>query len=134
MSDPVKTVTRDGEQRVEIPLSEYRALLDAADEDAVDAAILRRILDDPDQDWVPADVVRRLASGENAVRVWREHRGLKACDLAAAAGIGRSYLSAIETGRKPGSVKALQGIAQALGLTIDDLVEPACTGGADAAQ
>ena len=79
-------------------------------------------------------MVRRLAAGENAVRVWREHRGLKACDLAAAAGIGKSYLSAIETGRKPGSIKALHGIAEALGVTIDDLVEPACTGGADAAQ
>ena len=51
-----------------------------------------------------------------------------------AAGIGRSCLSAIETGRKPGSIKALQGIAGALGVTIDDLVEPACTGGAGTAQ
>ena len=134
MKDQFQTFMRDGEQRVEIPLAEYRALLDAADEDAVDAAILRRILDDPDQDWVPGDVVRRITAGENAVRVWREHRGLKACDLAAAAGIGRSYLSAIETGRKPGSIRALQGIAGALGVTIDDLVEPACTGGAGTAQ
>ena len=68
MKDQFQTFMRDGEQRVEIPLSEYRALLDAADEDAVDAAILRRILDDPDQDWVPGDVVRRITAGENAVR------------------------------------------------------------------
>ncbi len=134
MSNHIETVTRDGEPHVVVPLSDYRALLAAVDEDAVDAAILRRVLDDPDQDWVPADVVRRLAAGENAVRVWREHRGLKACDLAAAAGIGRSYLSAIEAGRKPGSIKALHGIAEALGVTIDDLVAPACTGGAGAAQ
>ena len=48
MKDQFQTFTRDGELCVEIPLAEYRALLDAADEDAVDAAILRRILDDPD--------------------------------------------------------------------------------------
>ena len=134
MSDQFRTLTRDGEQHVEVPLAEYRALLDAADEDAVDAAILRRVLDDPDQEWVPADVVTRMAAGENAVRVWREHRGMRACDLAAAAGIGRSYLSAIETGRKPGSIRALSGIATALGVAIDDLVEPACRGGADGAE
>ena len=134
MSDQFRALTRDGEQYVEIPLAEYRALLEAADEDAVDAAILRRILDDPDQEWVPADVVRRITSGENAVRVWREHRGLKACDLAAAAGIGRSYLSAIETGRKPGSIRALQGIAAALGVGIDDLVDPECTASAGGSQ
>lgn len=134
MKEQFQTFTRDGEQRVEIPLADYRALLDAVEEDAVDAAIVRRVLDDPDEDWVPADVVRRLTSGESPVRVWREHRGLRACDLAAAAGIGRSYLSDIETGRKPGSVRALQGIAEALGVTIDELVEPACTGGAGGAE
>ena len=38
MKGQFHTFMRDGEQCVEIPLAEYRALLDAADEDAVDAA------------------------------------------------------------------------------------------------
>ena len=108
-------------------LAEYNALRvgadeDVADDEVMDAAVMRRVLDDPDQEWVPADLVRRIAAGENAVRVWREYRGMKAGELAAAAGIVGSYLSAIENGKKPGSIKALKAIAGALDVTIEDLV------------
>lgn len=64
----------------------------------------------------------RLIDGEHPVRVWREHRRMRAKDLAAASGIASSYLSAIETGKKPGSVSALKRIAAALGVTLDELV------------
>jgi ribosome-binding protein aMBF1 (putative translation factor) len=103
-------------------LAEYDALRTAADEDAVDAAVLRRILDDSSQEWAPAQLVKRLIDGEHPVRVWREHRGMRAKELAAAADIASSYLSAIETGKKPGSVSALKRIAAALGVTLDELV------------
>ena len=56
------------------------------------------------------------------MRVWRTHRGMTARALAAAAGIPSSYLSAIERGVKPGSVKALKGLATALDVPLDDLV------------
>ena len=93
-----------------------------ADEDALDAAVFRRILDDADQEWTPAHLVKRLIEGEHPVRVWREHRGLSARELAASAGIAGSYLSAIENGRIPGSVPALKHIATALRVTIDELL------------
>ena len=104
------------------PLAEYEALRNLAEEDAVDSAIIQRILDDPDQELVPFELSKRLADGEHPVRVWREHRGLKASELAASAGVAASYLSDIEKGKKSGSVNALKRLAAALNVTVDDLI------------
>jgi DNA-binding XRE family transcriptional regulator len=73
-------------------------------------------------EFLPAAMAKRLLAGENAVRVWREHRGITARALAERAAMNPGYLSEIETGRKPGSVKALAKIARVLGVTIEDLV------------
>ena len=72
-------------------------------------------------DYLPAELVRRLMDGEHPVRVWRDHRGLTREALAAAAGIAPSYLSEIETRRKPGSFAALAKLAAALHISLDDL-------------
>lgn len=118
----IQTITLAGERYAVIPFAEYDALRTAVDEDALDAAVLRRILDDSSQEWVPAHLVKRLIDGEHPVRVWRDHRRMSGKELATAAGIASSYLSAIETGKKPGSVNALKRIAAALGVTLDELV------------
>ena len=83
---------------------------------------MKRVLDDSDQELVPFALVKRMADGEHPIRVWREYRGMKAGELATAAGIAESYLSSIEYGRKPGSISAMKRIAIALEVTIDDLV------------
>ena len=94
----------------------------AVNEDAMDAAIMKRVLEDPDQELVPFTLVKRIADGEHPVRVWREYRGMRAGELAIAAGIASSYLSDIENGKKPGSINAMKRIAIALDVTIDDLI------------
>ena len=101
-------------------VDEYRELRGAL-VDAADAQAMRRLRDDPDEEDVPIAFARRLWNGESSVRVWREMRGMKATELATAADISRSYLSAIERGTKRGSVDALKGLAKALGVGIDDL-------------
>lgn len=103
-----------------VPLDEYRDLRGVL-ADAADAQAMRRVRDDPDEEDVPIAFARRLWNGESPVRVWREMRGMKATDLATAADISRSYLSAIECGAKRGSVDALQRLAKALGVGLDDL-------------
>lgn len=118
----IQTVILAGEEYVVVPRAEYDALRSAAHEELADAAILAQILEDPDEEWVPADVVRRIAEGENPIRVWRMYRGMKAGDLASAAQVAASYLSAIERGKKPGSVGALKRIADALDVALDELV------------
>ena len=103
-----------------VPLDEYDELREAL-EDAADVAAMRRALEDPDEEDVPAAYARRMWNGESPVRVWRELRGMKAADLAAAANVSRSYLSAIECGTKRGSVDALERLAAALGVSIEDI-------------
>ena len=93
-----------------------------SNDDTVDAAIIKRVLEDPDQELVPFELVKRIADGEHPVRVWREYRGMRAGELATAAGIANSYLSDIENAKKPGSVNAMKRIAIALDVTIDDLI------------
>ncbi len=115
-------ISLGGEEYAVIPRAEYEALRNAVDQDAVDAALMQRALEDPDQELVPFELVKHIAHGDHPVRVWRDYRGKKAAELAAAAGIAASYLSDIENGRKPGSVKALKRIANALNVTVDDLV------------
>ena len=122
MIDTVQTVTLAGEEYAIVPRAEYDALRATVDEDALDAAIIRRELDDPDQELVPLDLAKRIAEGEHPVRVWREFRGMKGTELAGTAGVAASYLSDIENGKKPGSIKALKGIAAALNVTVDDLI------------
>ena len=72
-------------------------------------------------DYLPAELVRRLIDGEHPVRIWRAHRGLTREALAAAARIAPSYLTEIETRRKPGSFTALAKLAAALHVSLDDL-------------
>jgi hypothetical protein len=72
-------------------------------------------------DYLPIELIRRLSAGEHPVRVWRAHRGLTREALAATAGVAPSYLSEIETRRKPGSFGALAKLATALCISLDDL-------------
>ncbi|MDE0166183.1 MAG: helix-turn-helix transcriptional regulator [Bryobacterales bacterium] len=116
------TITLGGQEYAVVPRAEYEALRNAVDEDAMDAAIIQRVLEDPDQELLPFELVKRIAGGEHPVRVWRDYRGTRAAELAAAAGIAASYLSDIENRKKPGSVRAMKRIADALNVTVDDLI------------
>ena len=69
----------------------------------------------------PAELVNRLLAGEHPVRVWRAHRGLTRDALAIAAAVSPSYLTEIETRRKPGSFDALAKIVKALAISLDDV-------------
>jgi ribosome-binding protein aMBF1 (putative translation factor) len=73
------------------------------------------------QEAVPAEMVDRLVAGENAVKVWREHRGLSQRALAARAGLNFTYLSQIETGARKGPVETMKKLAEALSLELGDL-------------
>jgi DNA-binding XRE family transcriptional regulator len=124
------TITLDpATDTVTMSRAEYEALLEAA-EDAEDLAHLaaqeerERLLgvETVRADALPAELVERMLDGESPVRIWREHRGLTLGELATRAEIAPSYVSEIETGKKPGSVAALGKLAGVLGVTIDDLV------------
>jgi DNA-binding XRE family transcriptional regulator len=113
---------------VTLTRTEYEALLarleDAEDKAALDAAERRETVlgkDGARADYLSTELVQRLLAGEHPVRVWRSHRGLTREALAAAAAVSPSYLTEIETGRKPGSFDALAKIAKALSISLDDI-------------
>ena len=101
---------------------QYKALL-ARIEDLEDLRDLEAARAAPDREELPVELVKRLLAGkESKVKLWREHRGLTARALADKAGMAPTYLSEIETGKKPGSVDAMAKIARALGVLVDDLI------------
>jgi len=108
--------------------AEYEALInsleDAEDLAAVAAAEAREAALGKDvarADHLPIEFVKRLSAGEHPIRVWRAHRGMTREALAAAAGVAPSYLSEIETRRKPGSFSAIAKLAAALRVPLDDI-------------
>ncbi len=113
--------TPDGGTMVMLPLAEYEALLDAAD--IADGERIRRNIADGHDEMVPASVVARLIEGENAIRVWREYRGLSAAKLADDAGLSLPFIHQVETGKRQLTVKALQRVAEVLSVEIGDLVD-----------
>lgn len=119
-----QTITApSGERLVVLPEAEYIALVEAAEDasDRLAVQAFRHRLAAGEEEMIPSDVVDRILSGENRVRVWREHRGLGSSVLAEKAGIAQAFLSEIETGTRNGTVETLRKIAEALGVTLDDL-------------
>jgi DNA-binding XRE family transcriptional regulator len=107
---------------VTLPRAEYETLLarieDLEDTREIQAAEARGLTPDA----LPDALVARLLGGEHPVRIWREHRGLTLTALAERADVPQGYLSEIENGKKPGSVKTLKALATALNVDLDDLV------------
>lgn len=101
-----------------IPWAEYEQLTVAlaSDEELYDAAKARG------EEAFPISLVDRLMAGDSPIKVYREYRGLTQKELAVAAGITPVYLSQIETGVRQGSAKVLANLAQALAISLDDLV------------
>ena len=123
MGRPSIIKTPSGDRMAVIPLADYERLVMAA-EDAADVRAYDRVkrrLATGEEELVPAEFANRILDGENKIRVWRELRGMTAAVLARKAGIARPYLTQLETGKRDGTVGTLRQIADALGVSIDDL-------------
>lgn len=115
----VATVSPTPEDTVTLPRADYEALLERL-EDLEDIVSAARV---DETDAIPWEDYLRLSSGQVApLRYWRERRGLTQAALAEMAGVPQSYISTIESGRKPGSVATYKALALALNLDVDDLV------------
>ena len=103
-----------------IPWREYERLADA-EANLSDEALYDRARAEGGESF-PMAVADRLLAGENAVRVYRDHRGMTGKQLAEAVGINAVYLSQIENGRRNGSTKTLAAIARARRVDVDALI------------
>ena len=127
----VQTIEKNGKpEYVVLPWEEYQAML-AALEDRADAALIAGFaerLARGVEEAIPAAVVERLLAGEQAVRVWREHRGLTQVQLAEAAGVTQSMVAMIERGDRRGTVDTLTIIARVLKVDLEDLASASVAG------
>jgi DNA-binding XRE family transcriptional regulator len=108
---------------VTIPRAEYDRLR-AASEDLADLQAFDRAkaaLAAGEDELIPAEFVNRLLNGDSPLRVYRDLRGMTQSVLAGRSGVNRVTVAEIETGRKQGSVATLRRLADALGVTLDDL-------------
>jgi transcriptional regulator with XRE-family HTH domain len=90
---------------------------DLADADAVKARLAAG-----ETETFPFAVAERLLDGEHPVTVLREHRAFMVRGQADAARVSPSYLSEIESGKKPGSFDAMARVGAALHVPLDLLV------------
>ncbi len=112
-----------GHKMAVLPMEEYEQLLgiaeDKADEMAAEHAERRR---DAGEEYLPAEMVDRILSGEPPLRVWREYRKLTQVALAALVGTTSATISRLESGHMIGDRKRWRPIAEALAVSVDDLL------------
>jgi DNA-binding Xre family transcriptional regulator len=125
MNTAVSFKTPNGEDMIVLSKSDYEMLLERAElaEDIAAVDAYRKKLAAGEEEAIPEEFANRLIDGENPIRVYRELRGLSARELAEKTGISAAFLSEIEYSKKEGGVSTLKKIAQALRVTIDDLVD-----------
>ena len=105
-----------------IPLEEYTELLEAIEDhlDLIEVRAIRAQIDSGEMELIPDYVVYALVDGQNPIKVWREYRGMTQTELAQKIGIGKAFMSQIESGTRSGD-KQLVKIAAILKVDIDDL-------------
>jgi DNA-binding XRE family transcriptional regulator len=112
-----------GQKMAMLPFEDYQRLLelaeDRADILAADRAEERRLAG---EEYVPADVVKRILSGDSPLRVWREYRGMSQLDLAKASGVSNNMISDMEHGKREGKLETLRALADALKVSLEDIV------------
>ncbi len=119
----IQFIERDGKREFAVIPIELYERLSAALEDADDAALFDAAHAADDGFRIPAAVANAILDGEQAVKVWREHRGLTQDTLAGKAGISKAYLCQIETRKRVGALKTLRAIADALAISLNELRE-----------
>ena len=111
-------------ETVTISKAEYDRLcaLEAELADVQAALVVEARIANGEEELIPAAVVDRLLDGEPPLRVWREFRNLTQAALARASGVNRVQIVEIEAGRSSGSVHTLRKLADALGISVDDVI------------
>lgn len=111
-----------GHKMAVLPMEEYERLLDIAEDKADELAsenAERRRIDGGE--YLPADMVDRILNGEPPLRVWRKHRGLTQVALGAMVGTTGATVSRLESGKMIGDRKRWRPIAEALGVSVEDI-------------
>lgn len=106
------------EETITLPRTEYEALVQRCD----DLEDMLAAVDADNGIRIPHEVALAIIGGKRPIVAFRSHQGATLQELSERTGLAVSYISEIERGRKAGSAAALSRIADALGTTIDVLV------------
>ena len=119
----VQIVEIAGQKMAMLPVDDYQKLLDVAEDraDAI-AAIAAEQRRAGGEEYLPAELVDRIMSGESALRVWRNYRGMSAKALADCAGARVATISEIENGKAQGKPALWRALAEALDVSVDDIL------------
>lgn len=122
----VQVLEADGKPAfVILSYEEYAALIEKV-EDLDDARALTQFVErvsDGSERTVPSSVLDRLLDGEPPIRVWRDHRGMTAAQLAARVGVTPAHISKLETRKGEPSLSLLRRLSSALDVETDLLLE-----------
>jgi ribosome-binding protein aMBF1 (putative translation factor) len=120
----VQIVEIAGQRMAVLPLEDYERLVELADdrEDIAAAADAERRRKDGAMEYLPASMANRILDGENALRVWREYRGLSVAELAETSGYGYSMISKVEAGTRQGTIALWKALAAALRVLPEDIM------------
>jgi DNA-binding XRE family transcriptional regulator len=127
MNDPAKPdrVIEETPDTVTLSRADYEALLDAIEDAEDHAALLEHrlaVANGTPPEMLTLEEADRLIGGENPVRFWRDKRRMTQEGLARMAGISKSFLSEIESGKGTASVETLRKLAHELKVDVDDLL------------
>lgn len=113
-----------GQKMAVLPVEDYERLVELAEdrEDIAAAEDAERRRNDGSMEYLPASMVDRILDGQNALRVWREYRGLSIPELAEKSGYGYSMISKVETGKRQGTVALWNALAKALKVLPEDIM------------
>lgn len=120
----VMTKSPAGDDIVILSRAEYEKLAGAR-EDADDAAVARALLSRVEggtEETLSTEELDAYLKAPTPLAFWRRKRGLTQAALARQAGVAQGYISEIEAKRKQGDVAVLKRVAQALRISLDDLV------------
>jgi DNA-binding XRE family transcriptional regulator len=121
----VQIIEKDGNPEwAVLPYETYLRLVEEAEmlQDVRDYDMAIAAIERGEEELIPSEVVYAILDGENPIRVWREYRGLTQKQLAEAANISKPYLSQLETGKRTGTTEVMTAVANALNLTLEDVV------------
>ncbi|WP_077730152.1 helix-turn-helix transcriptional regulator [Methylocaldum sp. 14B] len=119
----VQIIEKDGAKWAMIPYDDYLSLVELAElaaDMASDVKTEERLV--PGEEQLPDDLKARLLAGENAIRIWREFRGLTLEELAERAGITESFVALVDRGRPTCRIDKLKRIAEVLGVHLENIL------------
>jgi len=94
-----------------IPWSEYQAL------------VRNQVTPDESDIWFPNEIVKANVRGDSLIKAWREYFQLTQAELAEKAGMKQSALARLESSSSTPRKSTLAKLAEALGISVDQLIE-----------